>query len=183
MFSHLSPSAALRRIQRGAPAPGSKQYPAQKPPSHNLFFAQAVYTCGEKPTRTEPQKPVSVRPHVTFSPVRFLQLKSAQKSDMPFFPFRNFSAPLPTRQPLGETPMVLMTWAKLAQGSAAKNTDSKHPKSFPRQVDRRPQKFAVENDINRKAFLQHSEAAEAARAPPPAPCQIDPVLKKRQTDT
>jgi len=63
-------------------------------------------------------------------------------------------------------------------GCAFKNADAMHLWSSSRQVDRRPQKFAAENDITRKVFLQLFKAAEAARAVPPAPCQIDPVLKK-----
>ena len=125
-----------------------RRAPIQKP-----FFAQAAYTYGAKPNLASRRYRALMHHRATFSPIRFLQLKSAQKSDIYFSRFRNFSASFPTRPSLGETPMVLMTWAKLAQGRAVKNAESKHLQSSPRQVDRRPQKIDAENDITRSAFL------------------------------
>ena len=97
--------------------------------------------------------PGPVRHHDGFSPIRFSPPKSAQKPDIIFFRFRNFSAHHPAHPPLGETPMVLMTWAKVAQGNAGKNAESKRPQSSLYQVDHRPQKMKADFDLGLESLF------------------------------
>lgn len=50
--------------------------------------------------------------------------------------------------------MVLMTWAKAAQGCAAGNADTMRRQSIRQQVERRPKKISTNYDIVIIKYLQ-----------------------------